>query len=59
MPDAVLAHGIGGVQDLPLPLSYAVTGAAVVLVVTFLLLATLLRDAACCGATQPGGRCPG
>ncbi len=37
----VLAHGIGGRQDLPVPLSLFVTGAAVVLVVSFVALAVL------------------
>lgn len=39
----VLAHGIGGRSDLPIPLSFAVTGAAVTLVVSFALLALLWR----------------
>lgn len=37
----VLAHGIGGRQDLPVPLSLFVSGATVVLVVSFVALATL------------------
>jgi len=36
-----LAHGIGGGSDLPVPLSYFLVGAAAVLVVSFVLLATL------------------
>ncbi len=41
MAAIVLAHGIGGRQDLPVPLSLFVTGAAVVLVVSFVALAVL------------------
>lgn len=37
----LLAHGIGGRQDLPIPLSYAVLGAAVAVVASFLALALL------------------
>ncbi len=37
----VLAHGVGGRQDLPIPLSYAVTGAVVTLLVSFLALGLL------------------
>ena len=35
------AHGIGGRSDLPVPLSYFIVGAALVLVFTFVLLAVL------------------
>lgn len=42
---ALLAHGIGGRQDLPMPLSYAVVGGAIALVVSFLALAVLWRTA--------------
>ena len=43
-PDAVvLAHGIGERQDLPLPLSFVVIGAAAALVVSFWALAALWR----------------
>ena len=38
-----VAHGIGGVQDLPVPTWLFYWGAAVVLVVSFLLLGTLWR----------------
>ena len=37
----ILAHGIGGRTDLPVPLSVLITGAAVVLVITFLSLGFL------------------
>lgn len=37
----VLAHGIGGREDLPLPLGWAVTGAAVAVVVSFVALGLL------------------
>lgn len=40
----VLAHGVGGRQDLPIPFSYALWGAAVTLVVSFLLLGVLWRS---------------
>ena len=38
-----LAHGIGGVRDLPVPESFFFTDAAVVLVVSFLLLGLLWK----------------
>lgn len=38
---SVLAHGIGGRSDLPLPFGFAVTGAALALVVSFLALGVL------------------
>jgi hypothetical protein len=37
----LVAHGIGGRLDLPVPLTFFAAGAAVVLIVTFLALATL------------------
>ncbi len=37
----ILAHGIGGRSDLPVPLSVLITGAAAVLVITFLSLGFL------------------
>ncbi|HXG75654.1 MAG TPA: hypothetical protein VNJ53_03700 [Gaiellaceae bacterium] len=40
---SVLAHGIGGVRDLPVPESFFFTTAAVVLVVSFVLLGALWR----------------
>jgi len=36
--DRLLAHGVGGASDLPLPLSYAVIGAGWTLVVSFAIL---------------------
>ena len=41
---AVLAHGIGSREDLPIPFSYALTGAAVALLVSFLALGLLWRE---------------
>ena len=38
-----LAHGIGGVRDLPVPASFFYTAAAIVLVVSFVLLGALWR----------------
>ena len=38
-----LAHGIGGVRDLPIPASFFYTSAAIVLVVSFVLLGVLWR----------------
>lgn len=40
----LLAHGVGSRQDLPIPFSYALTGAAVALLVSFLALAVLWRE---------------
>lgn len=40
----LLAHGVGGREDLPLPLGYAVTGAALALVVSFVALGVLWRE---------------
>ena len=40
---SVLAHGIGGREDLPLSLGYVVTAAAVAVVVSFVALGTLWR----------------
>ena len=37
----LVAHGIGGRLDLPVPLTFFAAGAAVVLIITFLALATL------------------
>jgi hypothetical protein len=39
------AHGFGQRYDLPLPLSYYVTGACAAIVVTFLIVGLLVRDA--------------
>lgn len=41
IPSVALAHGIGGRLDLPVPLSYFLVGAGVVLVVSFVALAVL------------------
>lgn len=46
----VLAHGVAGRQDLPIPFGYAVTGAAVAVVASFLALAFLWREARLDGA---------
>jgi len=40
-PRVALAHGIGGRLDLPVPVSYFVVGAGVVLVISFVVLAVL------------------
>jgi hypothetical protein len=40
----LLAHGVGSREDLPIPFSYALTGAAVALVVSFLALGLLWRE---------------
>lgn len=41
LPSTALAHGLGGRQDLPVPLEFFVVGAVVVLVASFLALAVL------------------
>ena len=41
IPSVAMAHGIGGRLDLPVPLSYFVVGAGVVLVISFIALAVL------------------
>ncbi|MBP2706152.1 hypothetical protein JOL79_20285 [Microbispora sp. RL4-1S] len=41
----LLAHGIGGRQDLPIPFSAALTGAVLALLVSFVALGTLWKDA--------------
>ena len=41
LPSVAMAHGIGGRLDLPVPLSYFIVGAGVVLVITFIGLAVL------------------
>ncbi|MGH8953223.1 MAG: fenitrothion hydrolase [Acidimicrobiia bacterium] len=41
LPRSALAHGIGGRQDLPVPVEFFIAGAAVVLVVTFVALSVL------------------
>ena len=40
----LLAHGVSSRQDLPIPFGYALTGAAVALVVSFLALGLLWRE---------------
>lgn len=53
----VLAHGIGGAQDLPIPAEYAVAGAAAALAASFIVLAVAWRspryDAAVSGRVAP------
>jgi len=39
-----LAHGVGSRQDLPIPFSFAVTGAALALVISFVALGLLWRE---------------
>jgi hypothetical protein len=41
LPSVAMAHGIGGRLDLPVPLSYFVVGAGVVLIISFIALAVL------------------
>jgi hypothetical protein len=54
----VLAHGIGGAKDLPIPAGYAFVGAALALAVSFVVLAVAWRtprfDAARNGRPAPG-----
>ncbi len=45
MTPRLLAHGLGGRQDLPLPIEVFVGGAAVVLVISFVALAVLWPEA--------------
>src|SRR5262245_4839659 len=40
----ILAHGVGGRQDLPIPFGYALVGAVVALVVSFAALGWLRRE---------------
>lgn len=54
MSGELLAHGIGGRQDLPLPFPYALSGAVVALLVTFLVLGYAWRRSRFRGAA--GGR---
>jgi hypothetical protein len=53
-----VAHGIGGVRDLPVPASYFFTTAAIVLVVSFVLLGALWRRPLL-AAHADGRRLPG
>ena len=59
MRAALVAHGIGGRNDLPLPLGWAITGAAAAVVVSFVLLGALWReprlDAEKAGRPLPAG----
>src|SRR5689334_4341037 len=55
---AVLAHGIGGRSDLPIPFGLAVGASAVVLVVSFVLLAVLWKRPRL-GADDAGWLLPG
>ncbi len=54
----VLAHGIGGRQDLPIPFGHVLVGAAAALLVSFAVLAFAWRrpryDAASAGVPLPG-----
>jgi hypothetical protein len=49
-PGSLLAHGVGGRQDLPLPFSTALTGAVVALLATFLVLGFAWRGSRFRGA---------
>ena len=53
----VLAHGLGGAQDLPIPAALAIAGAAAALAVSFIVLAVAWRqpryDAATSGRPAP------
>ncbi|MGH8893839.1 MAG: hypothetical protein ACRDWY_11130 [Actinomycetes bacterium] len=55
----LLAHGVGGREDLPIPLSYAIIGAAVAIVASFVALGMLWReprlDPATAGRPVPTG----
>jgi hypothetical protein len=42
--ETLLAHGVGSREDLPIPFSYALTGAAIALLVSFLALTFLWRE---------------
>ena len=53
----VLAHGVGSREDLPIPFAYALVGAGIALVASFVILAVLWRsprfDAATAGWPVP------
>jgi hypothetical protein len=55
---ALLAHGVGGREDLPLPFGWAVAGAAIAVVVSFVALGALWKtprlDGAHAGRPVPG-----
>src|SRR4051794_32369938 len=59
MRAALVAHGIGGREDLPLPLGWAIAGAAAAVVLSFVLLGVLWReprlDARTSGRPLPAG----
>src|SRR5689334_5270857 len=57
MRTAVLAHGIGGRSDLPIPFELAVGASAFVLVLSFVLLAVLWKSARL-GRADAGWRVP-
>src|SRR5437763_14850232 len=40
----ILAHGIGGAKDLPIPAGYAMAGAGAALAVSFIVLALAWRE---------------
>lgn len=44
IPGVAEAHGVGGRQDLPIPLEFFVVGAAVVIVVSFIWLGAMWRE---------------
>ncbi|QIK74135.1 hypothetical protein [Nocardioides piscis] len=44
MDDRILAHGLGGAKDLPLPLALTVAGAVAALVISFTVLALAWRE---------------
>ena len=61
VPDVAHAHGIGGRLDLPVPLSYFLLGAGIVLVLSFVALAVLwprprLQDGPQYAPLMPVGR---
>jgi len=51
--DLVLAHGVGGAADLPIPAAWAVTGGAAALAITFVVLLLAWRSPR---LADPGGR---
>ena len=57
--ETLLAHGVGSREDLPIPFAFALTGAALALLVSFLALAFLWReprlDPDRAGRALPGG----
>ncbi|SNR64566.1 hypothetical protein SAMN06265360_11322 [Haloechinothrix alba] len=44
MPGEVLAHGVGGREDLPIPFPFALAGALAALLATFVVLGVAWRD---------------